>query len=293
MRSLIVDALRLGAHAPHRPLLDALLVAVAREDVLHEDAGRDDVIGIDGAGLDQLFDLGDRHARGRGHHGVEVSRGAPVDQVAEAVALPGLDEREVRAQRRLEHVALAVDDPGFLALGHDGAVGRRREEAGDARAGGAHPLGERALRHQFDLELAAQELPLEFLVLADVGRDHLPDLPRPQQDAGAEIVHAGVVADDGEALRAARVQGANQVFRNAAHAEPAHHDARSVGNERHGGVGVGEDFVHDVIIQTQSFNVLRRPRFPRCWALPEQGAWRTPVQRAAIASQHVARSHSC
>ena len=54
----------------------------------------------------------------------------------------------------------------------------RRVERRDAGAAGAQPLGQRALRHQLDLELAGEELALELLVLADVGRDHLPDLPR-------------------------------------------------------------------------------------------------------------------
>ena len=62
----------------------------------------------------------------------------------------------------------------------------------------------------------AQELALELLVLADVGRDHLADLARPEQHADAEIVDAGVVADDGQSLGAARVQGGDQVFGNAA-----------------------------------------------------------------------------
>ena len=75
---------------PHRALLDALLVARALEDVLHEDAGRDDVVGIERARLDQVLDLGDRDARGRRHHRIEVARRPPVDEVAEPVALPRL-----------------------------------------------------------------------------------------------------------------------------------------------------------------------------------------------------------
>ena len=45
--------------------------------------GRDDVVGIDLAGLDQLLDLGDRDARRGRHHRIEVARRPPVDQVAE------------------------------------------------------------------------------------------------------------------------------------------------------------------------------------------------------------------
>ena len=61
------------------------------------------------------------------------------------------------------------------------------EEGGDAGAAGAQPLGERALRDELDLELAGEELALELLVLADVGRRRPGDplgaragRPRPQ-----------------------------------------------------------------------------------------------------------------
>ena len=131
-----------------------------------------------------------------------------------------------------------------LPFGDERAVAGRREEAADAGAGGANPLRERALRHQLHLELAGQVLPLELLVLADVGRDHLPDLARLQQDADAEVVDAGVVADDGEVLRAARVQRGDQVLGNAAQAEPAHQDRRAVGNERDGRLGARQHLVH-------------------------------------------------
>ena len=213
------------------------------------------MIGIDGAGLDDLLHLRDGDTSSGRHHRIEVPRRAPVDQIAEAVALPCLHEREVGPERLLEHVSLAFDDARFLAFGDDRAVRGRREEARDAGAGGPHPLGKRPLRHQLDFDLAAQELALELLVLADVGGDHLLDLPGAQEQAGAEVVHAGVVADDGEAPGAAVVERANQVFWNAADAEPAHHDGRAIGHERHGGFCARQDLVHVPIILTRTFQI--------------------------------------
>jgi hypothetical protein len=52
----------------------------------------------------------------------------------------------------------AVELARLLALGDERAVAGRREERGDAGAAGAHALGERALRHELDLELAREEL---------------------------------------------------------------------------------------------------------------------------------------
>src|SRR5262249_9161274 len=69
-------------------------------------------------------------------------------------------------------------------------------------------------------------------------------LTRAQQDADPEIVHARVVADDGEAGRAARGECRNQFFWYAAQPEAAHHNGRAVGNERHPGVGARDNLVH-------------------------------------------------
>ena len=109
---------------------------------------------------------------------------------------------------------------------------------------GANPFGERSLRDQLDLDLPAQELPFELLVLADVGRDHLRDLPGLQQNADPEIVDAGVVADDGQPLGAARMQRLDEILGNPAQPESAHHDRRAVGDQGHRGVGALENLVH-------------------------------------------------
>jgi hypothetical protein len=149
---------------------------------------------------------------GRRAHRVEVHRRVPVDEVAEAVALPRLHEREVAADRRLEHVrrpsnsrvsffgeSFTTVPSGSVpervaAVADRRARARRREERRDPGAAGAQPLGQRPLRRELDLELARQVLPLELLVLADVARDHLHDLLVSQQDPEAEVVDAAVVA---------------------------------------------------------------------------------------------------
>ena len=53
-----------------------------------------------------------------------------------------------------------------------------------------------------------------------------------EQQADAGVVGAGVVADDGEVFGAAPVEGGDEIFRNAAESEAAHHDGRAVGDER-------------------------------------------------------------
>ena len=191
------------------------------DDAVHVDAGQVHGVRIEGAGLDELLDLDDGRPAGHRHRRIEVARGAAKDQVAAVVGLPGLDEREVGHQRALQHVGVAVELAQFLALGDDRADAGAREEGRDAGAAGAQPLGERALRRELELELAGQVLALELLVLADVARDHLLDLPRLEQLAEAEAIDAGVVGDHGQVLDAAVAQRRDQRLGNAAQAEAA------------------------------------------------------------------------
>src|SRR5690242_20383800 len=65
---------------------DAFFVVRADDEALHVDAGGDDGVGVEGAGLDEFFDFGDGDAGGGGHHGVEIAGGAAVDEVTGAVA---------------------------------------------------------------------------------------------------------------------------------------------------------------------------------------------------------------
>ena len=108
------------------------------------------------AGVDELLDLGDRDARGGGHHRVEVARGLSVDEVAEAVALPRFDDGEVGGERVLEDVAAPVELARLLAFGDHRAGAGRREEGGDAGAARADALGQRPLRAQLHLQLACR-----------------------------------------------------------------------------------------------------------------------------------------
>ena len=68
----------------------------------------------------------------------------------------------------------------------------------------------------------------ELGVLADVGGDHLLDLPGLEQEAEAEVVDAGVVGGDGEVLHTAVADGGDEVLRDAAEAEAAGGDGHAV-----------------------------------------------------------------
>src|SRR5262245_8795162 len=86
-----------------RPPLDAFL-ARRDDDPIDEAARRVNALRIEGPDLDQLLDLRDRDFARRGRHRVEVPRGLAIHEVAEPVALPGRDHREVPDDSALEEI---------------------------------------------------------------------------------------------------------------------------------------------------------------------------------------------
>ena len=187
-----------------------------------------DVIGIEAADRHHLLDLGDADlARGR-HRLVEVACGLAEDEVAALVRLPALDDAEIGANAAFEDIFLAVEGLHLLALGHQRADAGLGVEAGDARPARAAAFGERPLRAEFHLKLAAEILPLELLVLADIAGDHLLHLLRAQQLAEPLAVDSGIVAGDGQVLDARCLDRVDQPFGDAAQAEAARADRHAV-----------------------------------------------------------------
>ena len=131
-----------------------------------------------------------------------------------------------------------------LALGDLGADAGRGEERRNAGATGADAFRQRALRVELDLQLAGQVLLGEGRVLADVGTDHLPHLPRLQQQAEPHVIDAGVVGDDGQVLHPAVADRLDQRRGDAAQPEPARHDRHAVAQQaRQGRFRIRENLV--------------------------------------------------
>ena len=92
------------------------------------------------------------------------------------------------------------------------AVAGGREEAADAGAGGADALGQVALRHQFELDLAGAVQRIEHMRIA-LPRERADDLAHPagfQQRRQAEVAIAGVVVDQRQLTRALGDEGVDQ-----------------------------------------------------------------------------------
>src|SRR5215469_17175996 len=116
------------------------------DHALHEDARSHDVFGVEVSEVHDFAHLDDGALCCAGHDRTEVARGLAVYEVAPAVSAQGLDQREVSADRILEHVVAPVDPPRLLALRELRSEAGRRVERADARASGADALGEVALR---------------------------------------------------------------------------------------------------------------------------------------------------
>src|SRR5205085_118517 len=165
--------------------------------------------------------------------------------VAAFVRLPAFDQAQVGDDSALEDIIRAVEILDLLALRYLGPEPRLGVEAGNARAPPAHSLRERALRAKLHLELSGEELPLELLVLADVGRDHFLHLARAKQFAEPLIIDARIVRGDGQVLDPARLDRVDQPLGNAAQPEPARGDGHAVAQqsvERR--LCIGIDFLH-------------------------------------------------
>ena len=98
--------------------------------------------------------------------------------------------------------------------------------------------------YQLDLQLAGKELPFELGVLAHVRGHHLPDLAGPQHEAQAPVVDAAVVRHHGQVLHAAADERGDEVLRDPAETEAAHHEQGAVRHVAHGFVRGRNDFVH-------------------------------------------------
>src|SRR5579863_5053379 len=142
------------APLPHRAHLDALHRIFDVHDALHENSRRHDEVGLDFAGLDQMLDLGDGDLAGGRHDRIEVPRGLAIDEIALGVALPRVDDRQIRDEPAFHHIVLAIEFARVLALADRRAVTGLRVERGNAGTAGADALGTRALRIEFALQLA-------------------------------------------------------------------------------------------------------------------------------------------
>lgn len=118
-------------------------------------------------------------------------------------------------------------------------------EAFDARTARAHTLGQRALRHQLELDFTGEVFLAEDLRILRFGKraDYFRDAILLHKDCHAGFAAASVVSDEREALGALPDQRLQQPVGNARAAEPADHDRCAVVHVRDGFLDCRYDLV--------------------------------------------------
>lgn len=164
-------------------------------DPLDVDSRRIDAVRIQTAGLDQFLYFCDRYVSRGGHHWIEVSCGSPVNQIAQRVSPPGLNQCELRAQWQFQDVVPSIPGSRFLVFCRDGTVPGRSVKAADSRAARPNAFRQGSLGAQLDLQFPIPHQLFKGSVFADIARDHLLHLLIAQEEPNAEILGAGVVAD--------------------------------------------------------------------------------------------------
>src|SRR5271157_5459721 len=242
----------------HRSPLDALLVIRPLEDAVHVNAGRVHLVGIDLARLHQMLNFGNRYSPGSRHHGIEILGCLPVHQVAPAVALPRLDEREVRSQRTFQHIRTSMKFARLLAFRHYCAESRRRVEGRDACSAGANALGERTLRDEFQIDAASQHHLFQQPVLADVASLVRLNLSGGEHQPQSNVINSHVVADGVQAFHTFLDQRADEVLGNTTQPEAPEHESVAI-------LDVANSFVCVCNYLVHCHNSLfRRAIVPRC-----------------------------
>src|SRR5262245_10980973 len=223
------------SRAMRLPMIDcASMMSPARDEVIDQRSRRHDVVGRDDPDRHDVVRRYDHGVRGHGHDRIEVARGQRVGEVAEIVGQKRVDQREIRAQRRLEQIALSLDLDPLLALLDDGADAGRREHAAEAEAAGADAFDQRTLRHELDLHRLGDHLPLRLGIEADVAGNGPAHEAGVDQLADAPPRHGVIVRDHREiALALTHELVDHALGRSDAH-EAADHQGRAVRDQGDG-----------------------------------------------------------
>ena len=195
--------------------------------------------------------MGDGDGGGGAHQRVEIAPGGAIGQVAVGVADIGLYQGKVGFQPAFLHVGSAVEVFDLLAVCKIGAKAGGGVEGRNARAAGTDTFRQRALRHQFQVDLACQ---IKFGEHHRIGRareraDQLFHHASLDQRRQPDVAVARVVVDDRQLCRMAGGleainQGVDQFYRRARAAEPADHHHRAITNSGDRGGQIGNRFVH-------------------------------------------------
>src|SRR3989338_3495790 len=100
---------------------------------------------------------------------MEIAGCFSIDEITHFIPSISLDEREIRAKRRLQNMPFAIDLTCFLALGHDCPKTRGGVKSSNAGAPRAHAFRQSSLRHPLHFELFSEDHCLKSFIFPSVG----------------------------------------------------------------------------------------------------------------------------
>src|SRR5580698_3879796 len=263
-----------------RDAFDAFTLGTNVHDALHEDTGQMHLFGIDRSGLDQLLNLRNRYSAGHRAERIEVAGRFVKYEIAGAISDRRAYHRVIAYDAHLHDVLTPVEDtrllfrgresdaavrgiaPGKTTICDERAVARRREERRNAATPRTQPFGQSALRDELHFEFAAEVLPFELLVLADVRARGAPNAAVIQENAQSPTVHAAVVGDGNQVAGALLEQRLDEIVRYAVEAEATDRERSAVGNIRHGLGAGGVDLLHAALMRRRKAGRLRGKQRP-------------------------------
>jgi len=168
-------------------------------------------------------------------------------EIAVAIGAIGPDQGDVALDRVLQHVRASLEYAHLLALGQVGAEPDRAVKRRDAGTAGADALGERALWHALELDLARHPQALEgggLLVMpARGGAHHLAHQAGGDQLMRQRVAVRGRVDHQGQLLGGALAQSAEQDVGKTGPAEARDEHRRPIPHIGHGFAGRADALV--------------------------------------------------
>src|SRR5215475_5539265 len=136
-----------------------------------------------------MLDLRNRDPPGGCHDRIEIAGGLAVDEITFAIGFPCMDDREVGDETAFHNIVFPVELAGLLGFCDQCSDTGLREKSRYSRATSTDAFCEGSLRIELDLEFSLKVQVREELVLSDIGRDHLPNLPALQQQAQSRTIY--------------------------------------------------------------------------------------------------------
>ena len=215
---------------------------------IDENTGCHDHFRIEFAQFDEMARLHDGQIGCHRHYWIEVPARAPIGKIAPAVSMPSLNQSDIGVQGALHNINSAIEFTRLLASGELGSGRSRSIECRNPASSSANPLGQSALRHDFQRDFAGAVL---FFKRRGRGPGKAAyqfcHPARCKQSWQTGRTETRIVGDDREIPGIMVDQSGNQFLRLANNAKAAQKNDRAIPDAAEGLIEVANAFVdHEI-----------------------------------------------